>query len=148
MGLSVPERIYLDTNIFIAALQGSGDSAGFAREALRLLSTNPIVGATSEITLAEMLVKDNPVTRRMVERLIRGRLVTLYQVTRDILLESATLRRTIRHKLPDAIHIATALGLQCKYILSFDKDMKRLPSHLNLMPAGADGLSILKKVLA
>jgi predicted nucleic acid-binding protein len=47
-------------------------------------------------------------------------------VSRDILEESAQLRAITKLKLPDAIHLATALGHQCDSFLTNDDVFKSL----------------------
>lgn len=125
------DRLNFDTNVFIYAFENN-DS--IARELLRLISLNtgrkrPFL-ATSEITLAELVV--DPLKRK------DGRLIDLYDnisignsyimvgtVTRDVLWHAAQLRSEHASlRLPDAIHLATALHFGCTRFLTGDTKLR------------------------
>ncbi|MEP9350858.1 PIN domain-containing protein [Xanthobacter sp. KR7-225] len=107
-------RAYLDANVFIAALEHVGAHSDHAWWVLSAIEDGEVEGVTSEITLAEILVKP-------MERRDEG-VITAYQsmissvpgfmvpsVDRAILIDAARLRTTQRAlKLPDAVHVATA----------------------------------------
>jgi predicted nucleic acid-binding protein len=119
-------RIYLDVNIWIYALEGY---SAFAQE-LALLFQNIdqglLTAVTSELSLAEALVKpvqDQDITlQEIYKQAISTRshfLVT--PIGRDILIRAAYLRAVTGLKLPDSIHLATALQYQCTTFLSNDQ---------------------------
>lgn len=122
-------RIYLDSNILIAALGGDTDP----QIATPLLETIGAVGVegeppfvTSELTLAESLVHpihhgDTRQEQAYENALTTSSWLTVIPVSRDILWAAASLRATnTRLKLPDAIHVATALRAECAHFLSAD----------------------------
>jgi predicted nucleic acid-binding protein len=82
---------------------------------------------TSELTLAEVLANARPHARRGYFNLIVwSNIFQLYPVTRDILVDTADYRRVSRAKvkLPDAIHVVTAIRGRCRAFLSADKGLK------------------------
>ncbi len=131
-------KLYFDANIFIYAVEGSDDIAGRLRKLFELLVSNVSLAVTSELTLAEVLPKANPVRRRnYLELILYSGLFDLHPVTRDILIETADYRRTAGlsrpdaskphsswPKLPDAIHVVTAVRAGCNRMLSFDRALK------------------------
>ena len=48
-------------------------------------------------------------------------------ITRALLIEAARLRASSRLKLPDAIHLATALQYECPVFLTNDTRIRPLP---------------------
>ncbi len=55
-------RVYLDTNVFIAAYENTQAHGDHAWRLLTAIESGEFVGVTSELTLAELLVK--PIERR------------------------------------------------------------------------------------
>ena len=45
-------------------------------------------------------------------------------ITRDVLIEAAAIRATTRMKLPDAIHVATAVTCGCSALLTNDERLR------------------------
>jgi predicted nucleic acid-binding protein len=52
-------------------------------------------------------------------------------IGRDILLAASRVRAEFRMKLPDAIHVATAMSVGCSTLLTNDRRMK-MPADLTL----------------
>lgn len=120
-------HVYVDTNVFILLAETAGEVQGLLVELLGIVrqSEMPFL-VTSELTSAELLVK--PYRDR------RADLVDTYRdwiqpsnwldavpVHRDVLVFAARLRSQYRSlKLPDAIHISTALRRQCTHVLTDD----------------------------
>jgi predicted nucleic acid-binding protein len=135
---SASSKLYFDANVFIYAVEGSDDIAGSLRILFELLSSNLTLAVTSELTLAEVLPKADPIRRRnSLELILHSGLFDLYPVTRDVLMETADYRRgagALRRdpskpyasmpKLPDAIHVMTAVRAGCSRMLSFDRALK------------------------
>jgi predicted nucleic acid-binding protein len=140
---SISSKLYLDANVFIYAVEGSDDIAGRLRALFELLGNNPNLAVTSELTLAEVLPKATPIRRRnYLELILYSGLFDLHPVTRDILIETADYRRIAgaskpdaskpdasMPKLPDAIHVVTAVRAGCDKMLSFDRALK-LPDSM------------------
>ena len=116
---------YLDANVLIGALEAGLGGPALARFILEPNDeTHPL--HSSEITLSEVLV--GPLRRADHDLLARYRvlfgredIIRLVPVTRGILERAAELRAGSAMRLPDAIHVATALTMGCGVILSQDK---------------------------
>jgi predicted nucleic acid-binding protein len=118
-------RVYLDTNIFIYALEGYPAFRPILTTLFNALDRGELTAVTSELTLAEVLVK--PLLDRHAERqaaylqvLRPSTSLQVVPVSRDILLAAARLRADANLKLPDAIHAATAQLTSCDQFLTND----------------------------
>lgn len=135
---SASSKLYFDANVFIYAVEGSDDIAGCLRTLFGLLRSDLNLAVTSELTLAEVLPRADPVRRRnYMELILHSGLFSLHPVTRDVLMETADYRRFAGMpssdasrptasvpKLPDAIHVVTAVRAGCNRMLSFDRSLK------------------------
>ncbi|OYY25013.1 MAG: hypothetical protein B7Y65_03015 [Azorhizobium sp. 35-67-15] len=128
-------RIYLDTNIFIEAFEGRGPTSEMLVSLLLAgweAEVPPLV--TSELTLSELLVKPLELGRLDLVQIydnwtISNRHIEVVPVFRGVLRDAADLRaRDKALKLPDAIHLATALGLGCGVFLTKDERIKPPPA--------------------
>jgi predicted nucleic acid-binding protein len=147
-------RIYLDSNAFIYAIEGAGESSSQLHSLFETLRHRAEPAYTSEFTLAEVLPKANVIQRRSYLTLIlHSGLFNLLPVTRDILIETADYRRNLVRssfevrgsmpKLPDAIHIVTAIQAGCNTFVSSDRDLK-LP--FGMVRVGHEDGTLLKLV--
>jgi len=133
-------RVYLDANVFVAAFEHVGAHSDHAWWIIRAIESGDIAAGTSEITLAEVLVKPFEVGATDLadgyERMmVSGSNFEVLPVRRDILVNAAALRaRRTSIRLPDAVHIATAQALSCGFFISDDR---RLP-----MPDGIRMLAV------
>lgn len=126
-------RIYLDANVWIYALEGYAAYTAPLTALFERLDAGDLLGTTSELTLAEVLVKpfadENVVLqRRYIEALQDRPSVRIVPVTRDILIDAARLRS--QHptlKMPDALHAATALASGAGYLVSNDVRFATVP---------------------
>jgi predicted nucleic acid-binding protein len=134
-------RIYFDSNAFIYAIEGIDEVAALLHSLFAALRRRANAACTSEFTLAEVLPKANAVQRRSYLTLIlHSGLFDLLPVTRDILIETADYRKNLARpsgdargsmpKLPDAIHVVTAVRAGCNTFVSFDRGLK--------LPVGLD----------
>jgi predicted nucleic acid-binding protein len=133
------QRIYLDSNAFIYAVEGVDDISAQVRSLFAALRLRALRAVTSEFTLAEVLPKANAVQRRNYFALIlHSGLLDLLPVTREILIETADYRVNLARssfdargsmaKLPDAVHVVTAVRAGCNIFVSFDRGL-RLPDR-------------------
>jgi len=149
-------RIYLDTNVFILLIEGSPEKAEIVRSLFSVLSQRRDCAVTSELTLAEVLAppRRDGALDLFIKRpvylnlLVWGGFVELVPISRDILIETANLREVARHKLPDAIHIVTAVKADCTHFLSADSDGKRVPEQTVWIRPDADGLAAVREILS
>jgi predicted nucleic acid-binding protein len=134
-------RLYLDANVFIYAIEGNADIADPLRQLFDLFRANRGIGVTSELTLAEVLPRASNVQRRnYLNMIVWSRIFDLQAVGRDILIETAKYRETAgMPKLPDAIHVVTAIRAGCRTILSADLRLK-LPEGYSVLPPAANNL--------
>ncbi|WP_203219534.1 type II toxin-antitoxin system VapC family toxin [Nostoc edaphicum] len=107
-------RIYLDTNIWIYAVERYPAFIQDLTELFQSIDQGNLSIVTSELSLAEVLVKpfqnQNLAQQTTYKQLINNsQNLTVIPVSRQILIEAAQLRASINIKLPDAIHATTAL---------------------------------------
>jgi len=130
-------EIYFDTNIFIYALEDSKEhreqiAALFAR----IQQTGSLL-VTSELTLAECLVKpfenEDELSIQHYERYIKNsEFLKVKAVTRTILKEAARNKAIYRNKLPDSIHLATAMHSGCAIFVTNDANI-RSPDNITML---------------
>lgn len=130
--LNLSGRVYLDTNIFIYAFEGYPVFRPVLTTLFESLDRRELTAVTSELTLAEALVK--PLLDRHAERqaaylqlLQPTASLQLVPVSRDILIAAARLRAEAHLKLPDAIHVATAQLTDCAHFLTNDAHIPAFP---------------------
>ncbi len=125
--MSEPARVYLDSNVFITAMETPGAHSDHAWWIIRAIEDGNIAGVTSEITIAEVLVKpmemgNTDFIAAYQQMIVPGTHFQVLPIRRDILVDAAELRaRRKSIRLPDAIHIATALRASCPYMVSDDQ---------------------------
>jgi predicted nucleic acid-binding protein len=136
-------RYYLDTNVIISAVEATNAFGPAQTRFIERIDAGEIETITSELTLAECLVK--PLAERSIEAVkayltfLDGRTdLPTIPVSRDILIEAARLRGVLAIKLPDAIHVATAIWALCDSFVTNDRRIK-LPERL--VPVWWDRLS-------
>jgi predicted nucleic acid-binding protein len=137
-------RFYLDANVFIYAVEGNADVADPLLRLFDLFRAGRGIGVTSELTLAEVLPKTSNVQRRnYLNMIVWSRIFDLRPVSRDILIETAEYRKIAgMPKLPDAIHVVTAIRAQCRTVLSADLGLK-VPVGYSVISPGAENLTRL-----
>ena len=142
-------RLYLDANVFIYAIEGNADIADPLLRLFDLFRDNRGIGVTSELTLAEVLPRASNARRlSYFNMIVWSRLFDLVPVSRDILIETAKYREAAgMPKLPDAIHVVTAVPSGCRTVLSADLRLK-LPDGYSVLSPVADNLSRLIRELS
>ena len=150
-------QIYLDADIFIESLDGTPEKADRLRSFFLAFNARPGRAVTSEFVLAEVMGKESPTlgwalqSRFFLDLIVWGRVVDLMPVSRDILLATGDLRRTVMQsgrslKLADAIHVATAVKARCAYVLSSDRRLI-VPAPLKRLDPHAIDRSAIEKLL-
>lgn len=141
MGSSVSAaspRVYLDANVFIMAFEQAGARSDHAWWILDAVEGGEIMGVTSEITLAEILVK--PLERSATDlasaydrMIVSGPNFEVLPVRRDILAAAAGIRAGRQSvRLPDAIHVASAVAMDCRFFVTDDRRIK-MPDGVKLL---------------
>lgn len=137
IGWQPGDRVYLDTNLFIYAVEAIAPYAERVSPLFQAADLGTVRLVTSLLALAETLVMpcrrgdDTLITtyRELFTHPPSGLLVA--QLDAATLERAARLRATIGSlRLPDAIHLATAESEQCDLFLTNDrrlKDMTVLP---------------------
>lgn len=123
------ERIYLDTNIWIHMFEDVGDFSQALVALFNAIDTGTFAAVTSELTLLEVLVKpiqNNNTDQQEIytEALTSTDTLSVIPIERSILIQAAQIRGTTKVKLPDAIHVATAISSQCTTFLTNDKQLQ------------------------
>lgn len=130
------EQVYLDTNIFIAAMEAFNQ---VALELLRMAERGMLFILSSEVTRGELLIKpmmggDAALIVRYDRLFDDANRLTSLPVDRDIMRAAAQLSAATGLELLDAVHCASAQVAGCTYIISQDRDMRSY--------AGIDVLSL------
>jgi predicted nucleic acid-binding protein len=125
--------IYLDTNILIYALEGYPAYVPALTELFGAIDQGALLAVTSELTLAEILVKpmmdNNTALQEAYQNVLQpSNSLSVVPVSRQILVDAARLRaRSAVLRLPDAIHVATAQSNRCETLLTNDNRLKGIP---------------------
>jgi predicted nucleic acid-binding protein len=126
------QQLYFDTNIFIYALEHHVDHAVVVDALFAMVDAGQITAVTSEITLAECLVKpfadgDSNLQIRYQAAVSPRPNFSVSSLTRTILIRAAEIRALHKPRLPDAIHLATALNDSCQIFITNDKVLRPIP---------------------
>jgi len=133
MSIIQAQHIYLDVNIFIYWLEEYPHYVQMLTELFQLIDNSQLQAVTSELTLAEALVKpimddDNNLQQNYQDMLTTNAGLHVVPISDEILIEAAKLRaKNTKIKLPDAIHAATAYATQCQAFITNDKALKAIP---------------------
>ena len=147
-----PARVYLDTNVFITAYETKGGPSQEAWWLLDQLERGAIGGFTSELTLAELLTgplarKENDLADMYKVLISDGASLGVLPIHRSIMIKAAEVRAEARSlRLPDAIHIASALSLGCSIFVSNDRRLPRIDA-LRFFSLASDGFAQFRLML-
>lgn len=137
MGLSNTisgSRIYLDTNIFIYAIEGYPEYQSILTSLFSLFDEGTYSAVTSELTLAEVLIKPMKENKKEIQQLYEELLrpsdvLTISTIDRQILIDAAKIRASSDTiLLPDAIHLASARNQNCSSFITNDKRLRKIDS--------------------
>jgi predicted nucleic acid-binding protein len=143
-------RVYFDSNVFITAFESEGARSDHAWWLLDAVETGRVHGVTSELTLAEVLVKplemnDDGLAEAYRSMISGTAVLDVKPVDRETLVEAAWIRsRRKAVRLPDAIHLASARRLDCVFFVSGDMrlDMPEGIVQLPLNPFTLDRILV------
>ena len=125
-------KVYLDVNVFIYALEDMAPWAAISRELFTSLEAGEWQAVTSKLSVAECLVKPFSLGRADLAQIYRealspGAHLTVAALHEEILVSAARLRAQLNFKLPDALHAATALNQGCTIMLTNDAGFRKTP---------------------
>ena len=142
--------VYLDANVFIDFVEGHDVLAHHLKRLFERMSGRRGIFVTSEITIAEVMAPSREFGPRSPELkhhyrqiLFSTPTILLYPVDRSILMRTVEMREASGHRLPDAIHCATAAETGCRYLISRDRRMNRLPEGITYIDASAERIAFL-----
>ena len=129
---------YLDTNVFIYTLNAFPPLVPVLTRLFEMIDSGQLRALTSELTLAELLVKpirdgDLPAQQTCQAMLLSNPRLTAMPITRQTLIESAHLRATTALKLPDALHLATATLAGCDVFFTNDTRFRLSTSAIEVV---------------
>jgi predicted nucleic acid-binding protein len=149
--------IYLDTNVFIKAVEGLDEASAPAKALIETLRRQRAgIAATSEITFAEVLAPTKRTDalplhmkrRAYLDLLLWSGFVALIPVSRNILIDTAELRAVGRFKLPDAVHLVSAIHVRSRFFVSADRDFDQMPEGMERVNCDHDNLPRLLRALS
>jgi predicted nucleic acid-binding protein len=116
-------RLYVDANILIHLVEHSDGLAAALTDLFTAQTSGRPFLVTSELTLAEVLVGPYRATNdRLIDRYDAATIPNSQLEVRPVLWYAAVLRSQYNSlKTPDAIHVFTAIGMQCSHFLTADK---------------------------
>jgi len=125
-------KVYLDTNIWIYALEGYPPFRDNLTELFQQIDLGNLMAFTSELSLAEALIKPLQNQDLQQEEIYKQAIcnrasLAVIPISSEILIEAAKLRASIKLKMPDAIHAATARLNQCSSFITNDKNFEKIP---------------------
>lgn len=133
-------KTYLDANVFIYTVEGYPDYAPILKQISDQMETGQIQGVTSELTLAEVLVKpiadgDDELVQTYLDTVDNSGGLLVVPVSRALLIRAAGVRAgNSSLRLADAIHVATAQAAECRTVVTNDKRWKSVPGiHVLLL---------------
>ena len=138
-------KVYIDTNVFIAAFETTVPHHDNAWSLFSAIEEGRLIGVTSELTLAELLVK--PFEEGAVElaqsnptMLTTSEGLMVCAIDKRLLVDAARLRSArLGLKLPDAVHVATAHRFGCSMIVSDDRGISS-GAAISRIPLGPECL--------
>jgi predicted nucleic acid-binding protein len=125
--------VYLDSNVFIYALEGYQEYSKLLEPLLDSLDSGRNAAVTSELTLAEVLVKpmimgDKALQSVYEETLSESDALSVVPVSREVLIEAARIRAEVQSiRLADAVHAATSRLRKAAVFVTNDSRLKALP---------------------
>lgn len=130
-------RIYFDTNLFICLVEQNGEFAEFLNALVSEIAENEQTVFTSELSLGECLMgafkaKSEGLEAVYMDLIAPSAMIKPIAITRQIITASARLGADARMKLPDAIHVATAIAAGCEVFLTNDRGI-RAPAPLRVL---------------
>lgn len=117
----------LDSNIFIYNLEDNPQFVKFTDLIFEKLISNKKEAVTSIISLTEILSypKSARVEHKLIEDFFTTPNLEVLEVTREIAIEAAKIRREQRFRLPDSIQLATAIHAKADVFITNDQRLQK-----------------------
>ena len=132
--LTLSGRVYLDTNIFIYALEGYSTFRAVLTTLFAALDRGDLVAVTSDDAgggVGQTAARHHAERQAAYLQVLQpSTSLHMAPVSREVLIAAARLRAEIGLKLPDAIHVATAQLTGCDQFLTNDARIPALPGGL------------------
>jgi predicted nucleic acid-binding protein len=124
-------RLAIDTAPIIYFVERHPEFGPAMRSVFGLIDSGQVQGATSTITLTELLVMpfqkgDQALALAYKDILLRSAHFEVLDVDPDIAEEAARLRSQYRLRTPDALQVATATRRGCSALLTNDSRLQRV----------------------
>ena len=124
-------RLAIDTAPFIYFVERTAPYVDTMREIFKQINDGDLLGYSSVITLAEVLVL--PIRTENIELasqyrriLTKSRYFILQEITPGVAERAAALRAKYNVKAPDALQVASALEVGCEAFLTHDFGLRRI----------------------
>ena len=126
------KRVYFDTNIFIYILENHHEFGETCLSVVQSGADKELDGYSGDLVLAELLVKplkDNNAraVKAVKDLFTEDTKIELLPHTRSAFITAAHLRANHKIKLPDALHLATAIENHIEIFLTNDRDIPLIP---------------------
>ena len=126
------KRVYFDTNIFIYILENHPEFGETCLSVVQSGADKELDGYSGDLVLAELLVKplkDNNAraVKAVKDLFTEDTKIELLPHTRSAFITAAHLRANHKIKLPDALHLATAIENHIEIFLTNDRDIPLIP---------------------
>ena len=123
-------KLYVDTNVFIYSIEGEASKKKAIEDFFILVSNKVKFVITSELTVAECLVKpkrdsDINLENLYLDILVESENIFLKIVDINIWILAADIRAKYNFQLSDSVHIATAILNDCSFVTN-DKGLKNV----------------------
>lgn len=127
-----PGPVALDTQVFIYFIEEDEQYLPLVKPLFEAIDRNALIGATSGLTLMEVLVVPYRIGNfsladRYEALLTRSRGLRFIDIDRPLLKAAARLRAAFRLKPPDAIQVAAAMVAHCQAFVTNDKRIPAMP---------------------
>lgn len=132
LNISDHKIIYVDSCIIIYTVEKIPEYLEILQPMWEKFKNREIEIITSELTLMECLVMPLKLNNNSLimayQNILSTTQIKLQPITLSILREAANLRAKTKIKTADAIHVATALNLNCDLFLTNDLGLKNIPN--------------------
>lgn len=135
MASSEPPRVLLDSCALLAVIKNEPGSERLdglmdmiVRDKAQLLESVLVLGEVYKRSTAGAEVDRSREDAKLgeIRKLLTSQKVTLLDVTPPVVQKATELRQAHSLKLPDAVHLATAILNRCDWFVTFDRDFQRV----------------------